>query len=93
MEEWRERLKSKNPYVAVIDQKIVGFAELEADGHIDYFYCHQAYQAQGIGTALLKTLESEARKKELGSLYAEVSVTAYPFFRAKGFLVTKEVEC
>jgi N-acetylglutamate synthase-like GNAT family acetyltransferase len=44
-----------------------------------------------VGSALLETIESEAKKKASHSLYAEASVTAYPFFLAMGFVITKEV--
>lgn len=52
MDEWKERIKVKNPFVVVQDDKIVGFAELEADGHIDYFYTHHQWQGKGIGSML-----------------------------------------
>lgn len=40
---WKERLRDRNPFVAVRDGRILGFAELEPDGHIDFFYCHHEY--------------------------------------------------
>ena len=92
MKEWSTRIASKNPFVAVIDEQIVGFAELEPNGHIDYFYCHKDFQRQGIGSALMKRIQEEAIKDGIESIYAKVSVTAYPFFLAKGFEVTAERE-
>ena len=92
MTEWSERLAKKNPFVALIGSTIVGFAELEPDGHIDCFYCHKDFQGQGIGSALLERVESEAVRAGLSSVFAEVSVTAFPFFAAKGFQVTEERE-
>jgi ribosomal protein S18 acetylase RimI-like enzyme len=92
MKEWRSRITDRNPFVAVIDERIVGFAELESDGHIDYFYCHKDFQGQGIGSALMKRIEEQAREDGIESVYAEVSVTAFPFFSAKGFEVTDERE-
>ncbi|MHB1949598.1 MAG: GNAT family N-acetyltransferase [Gammaproteobacteria bacterium] len=43
--------------VAVMDDKIVGFAELEDNGHIDCFYCHHEYQGCGVGSALMREIE------------------------------------
>jgi putative acetyltransferase len=35
---WKERLARKQPFLAVKDKIIVGFIELESDGHIDCLY-------------------------------------------------------
>lgn len=90
MAEWAARLAEKNPWVAVVDGVVVAFAELEPDGHIDYFYCLPQWQGQGIGKALLRRLEDEARRLGLARLFAEVSVTAKEFFLARGFRVIEE---
>ena len=87
---WAERLAQTNPFVAVEDGHIVGFAELEPNGHIDYFYCHHKRQRQGIGTSLLDAVEQDASSLGLKSIYAEVSTTAIDFFKAKGFEVEEE---
>jgi len=60
MAEWNERLKAKNPFVAVIDEEIAGMVELEENGFIDYFYVIPTFREQGIGKALLATIEAEA---------------------------------
>jgi len=88
--EWIERLKKTVPFVAVLGGRLVAFAELEADGHIDFFYCHPDYQGQGAGSALLRTITAEALKLGLTSLHAEVSVTAEPFFTKKGFQIIED---
>ena len=78
------------PIVALIDNKIVGFAELENNGHIDCFYCHHEHQGCGIGSALMREIEDRARKNKINKIFAEVSITAKPFFESKGFIVKKE---
>lgn len=90
MSVWTERLARKNPFVAVENDQIIGFAELEKDGHIDYFYCHHEWQRKGVGTLLLGVIEAEARDQGIDAIYAEVSTTAVDFFTSKGFEVTKE---
>ena len=88
--EWKKRLRERNPFVAEAEGMLLGFAELEPNGHIDYFYCHHERLGQGIGTQLLKAIEREAVKRGLDLLRAEVSVTAKPFFLHHGFEIVEE---
>ena len=90
MDEWKERIKKKNPFVAVEDGKIVGFAELEPDGHIDYFYAHHQWQGKGVGSMLYSAIEKQAISQKMSRLYADVSVVAKGFFLKQGFEVLKE---
>lgn len=87
---WKEKLEKIKPFVALIGETIVGFAEFELNGHIDCFYVHHEFQGSGIGSALMREIDTEARKKSLPRIYAEVSITARPFFEAKGFHVVKQ---
>lgn len=43
MDQWSARLAQKNPFVAVVDGEIVGMAEIETGGFIDYFYVHPKF--------------------------------------------------
>ena len=87
---WVKKWQKIPPMVAVINDKIVGFTELEDNGHIDCFYCHHQHQRVGVGSALMQAVEDKARKNKINKLFAEVSITAKPFFTAQGFIVTKE---
>ena len=89
MKAWGERLAQKNPFIAMVDGQVVGMAEIEADGFIDYFYVHPRWQDKGIGKALLATLEAEAAKAGVTTVFADVSVTAQPFFLSQGFRITE----
>lgn len=87
---WQKKLAKVRPFVATINETIVGFAEFEPNGHIDCFYVHHEYQAKGIGSALMKAIFYKAEKQSIKRIYAEVSITAKPFFKTKGFNVVKE---
>ncbi len=87
---WQEKLEKIKPYVALIDDIIVGFAEFEPTGHIDCFYVHHEFQGSGVGSALIHEIEKEAVDKSITRVYAEVSITARLFFEAKEFQVTKQ---
>ncbi len=87
---WKEKLEKIRPFIALIEDTIVGFAEFEPNGHIDCFYVHHEFQNFGIGTVLMHEIEKEAKDRALSRVYAEVSITAKPFFTSKGFQVVKQ---
>jgi putative acetyltransferase len=89
MEQWAERLADTNPFVAIIGEQIVGMAELDPSGYIDYFYVHPKFQGKGVGTALMAAIEIEASQTGASRLSADVSVTAKPFFESRGFFVVE----
>ncbi|MEG4989611.1 GNAT family N-acetyltransferase [Microcoleus sp. BR0-C5] len=95
IESWTKSLSSKFTFVAEEGDKIAGFGELEASGHIDCFFCHQHFQRQGVGWLILKQIESKAQDLGINKLFAEASITARPFFESQGFIVIRkqEVEC
>jgi len=82
---WETRLATKQPFVAVNRDIIVGFAELEKDGHIDCFYVHKNYQGLRIGSQLLKHLIQVAHERNIKPLYTEASKAAKPLFEKFGF--------
>lgn len=82
---WQHRLGERQPWVAEHSGRLVGFIELEPNGHIDCLYVHPAYQRQGIAGRLLRHLLQHARALGLGRLHVEASTTARPFFEAHGF--------
>ena len=86
---WQKKLEKVKPFVATINETIVGFAEFEPNGHIDCFYVHHEYQGKGVGTALIQAVFDAAKKQSIRRIYAEVSITARPFFTAQGFNVVK----
>lgn len=80
MQDGRTRL------VALADD-IVGFIDLEADGHIDLLYVAPTAAGQGVARTLLETAEALAPLSGADRLYAEASETARPVFERLGFSV------
>lgn len=78
--------------VAESDGVIVGFTDLEPDGHLDRFYVHADRQRLGVGRVMLAAVVEEARRLGLGRVYSEVSITARPFFESQGFVVLARQE-
>lgn len=83
---WDEGLSKQLVWVAVIDEEVVGFTSLHPDsGYLDFIYTHHQHQGKGIATTLLATLIHKARKLGLEHITTDSSLTAKPFFLAKGF--------
>ncbi|MEH2265043.1 GNAT family N-acetyltransferase [Nostoc sp.] len=89
---WIKGLESKFTYVAEENGKIIGFGELEANGHIDRFYCHKDFQRKGVGKKILEQLESKAKYLGVEKLFTEASITAKPFFERHNFIIVKQQE-
>ncbi|MEI6429746.1 MAG: rhodanese-related sulfurtransferase [Pseudanabaena sp. ELA607] len=87
---WTEDCTNSFTYVADEAGEIIGFAQLEANGHIDCFFCHKDYQRCGVGTRLYRAIEAKALELKIELLFVEVSITARAFFKSRGFAVVKE---
>jgi putative acetyltransferase len=87
---WSEVCLKRFTYVADDEGIIVGFGELEPNGHIDCFYCHKNYQRRGVGSQIYQAIEAKALELGLARLFTEASITAKPFFQHMGFSVVKQ---
>ena len=87
---WQQRRLSRPTWIAVIGEKIVGFADLEPNGCLDMMFVHPAHQGAGVATELLRTVETAARNLNLAHIFTEASITARPFFERRGFAVVTE---
>ena len=88
-----ERFTRINPFIVTEGGTPLGFAELEEKGYINCFFVHPEHQGRGIGSMLLQACEDEAKRLGYTRMYAEVSITAKPFFLRQGFRVIKPQLC
>lgn len=88
--EWAKKFEKTKPLVAMVGEIIVGFVEFEPNGHIDCFYCHHKYIGCGVGSILMASVYEIAIQKEIKRIFAEVSITARPFFEKHGFTIVEE---
>lgn len=86
---WCQRITAMAPFVATIDNQVVGYSDLQPDGYIDHFFCHANYQGKGIGRSLMQHILDRANRNKLPRLYSHVSITARPFFEHMGYTVVK----
>jgi putative acetyltransferase len=84
---WAKRRASRPSWVVECDGIVVGFSDLEPDGHLDMMFVHPAYQGVGAASLLLAGVEDEARRQGIGRIFTEASLTARPFFERRGFTV------
>lgn len=87
---WAARMAEIKPFIALINEQIVGYADVQQDGYIDHFFCHAGFQGQGIGKTLMQHIHQKAEGVGCMRLYSHVSKTAKPFFEHFGFQVQKK---
>jgi len=69
-------------------ERVAGFIDVEADGHIDLLYVAPEAAGQGVARLLLETAEALAAAQGVTRLHAEASETARPVFERLGFRAT-----
>ena len=89
-DEWEQWRLTRPTWIADIDGQVVGFSDLEADGHLDMMFVHPDHQGRGIATLLLAAVEAAAREQGLTTIFTEASVTARSFFARRGFVLDKQ---
>lgn len=73
--------------MAVLNQVVVGFTDLEPDGHLDIMFVHPACQRIGVASLLLAAVEAAAIAQGLLRVFTEASLTARLFFERHNFQV------
>lgn len=86
---WNKSFLEHKTIVAIINNKIVCFGDIDKTGYLDRLYVHKDYQAQGIGSAICNALESDFKDKKI---IVHSSITAKPFFLKRGYNVVKKQE-
>lgn len=86
---WEQRMRGIAPYVAIVQEAIVGYADLQPRGYIDHFFVSPTVARQGVGSALMQHLHGQAHAQGITALYSDVSITARPFFERWGFQVER----
>lgn len=86
---WNQRFLEERTLVAEdpATRAILGFGSIDRTGYLDFLYVHMNHQGEGIGTKLCDVLE----KGHEGNLTVHASITARPFFEARGYHLVKEL--
>jgi aminoglycoside 3-N-acetyltransferase len=89
-ERWAERMRAIAPFVAEEEGRVIGYADVQADGYIDHFFVASSAGRRGVGSALMRQIHERAAERGIAALYSNVSITARPFFEHWGFVVEAE---
>jgi putative acetyltransferase len=87
-EKWNKTLSEHYTFVAVKDNVIIGFGDIDDSGYLDRLYVHHDYLRQGVATLICSKLESMI-DSDL-TIITHASITAKPFFEKRGYKVVKE---
>ena len=85
--EWNKSLSEHYAVVAIENDILIGFGDIDKTGYLDRLFVHKDYQRQGIATALCNELEKVVKSNKI---VTHSSITAKPFFSQRGFRVIKE---
>lgn len=82
LKEWDSSFLRHLTYVAVENDLIIGFGDVDETGYLDRLYVHKDFQGQGVATAICNRLENEIK---VSCITVHASITAQPFFEKRGF--------
>lgn len=86
LEKWNQSLSEHYSLIAVENDRIVGFGDIDKTGYLDRLYVHKDWQRKGIATAICDKLEQAIQ----GAIVTHASITARPFFEKRGYRVITE---
>ena len=87
LEKWNKSFLEHYTIVAINDEIIVGFGDIDKTGYLDRLFVHKDYQKQGIASIMCNELEQSVKGNKI-TTYA--SITAKPFFEHRGYKVIRE---
>lgn len=86
LEEWNLSFLKHYSIVAVLNEIIIGFGDIDKTGYLDRLFVHKDYQRKGVATAVCNKLEQSVQ----GKIITHASITSRPFFEKRGYKVIKE---
>lgn len=87
---WAQRMEQISPFIAEREGRIAGYASVAKNGYIDHFFVRASDARHGVGTLLMRHIHARAATWQSTYLFANVSVTARPFFEKWEFTVEIE---
>lgn len=89
LQAWDTSFSTLYTVVAVENEEIVGFGNIDKTGYLDMLYVGKDSQRRGIASAICDELE---RSVSAGRITTHASVTAKPFFLNRGYRTVRKRE-
>jgi len=86
LEKWNQSLQEHYSIIALDNEIIIGFGDIDKTGYLDRLFVHTDYQKNGVATAICNQLEQAVN----GKIVVHASITAKPFFEKRGYKTIKE---
>lgn len=83
---WNQSFQEHYCFVAVNDEIIIGFGDIDKTGYLDRLFVHADYQGKGVATNICNQLEQAVQ----GNIVTHASITARLFFEKRGYKVVKK---
>ena len=87
LQEWNLSFLKHKTIVAIENDEIIGFGDIDDSGYLDRLFVHKDYQGMGVASAICNELESSVQGK---TITTHASITAKSFFQQRGYRVVKE---
>lgn len=87
LDKWNQSFLEHYTVVAIDDDRIVGFGDIDQTGYLDRLYVHKDYLKRGIATAICNELEEVVDTVQITT---HASITAKPFFEKRGYKMIKK---
>lgn len=87
LKEWDKSFLEHFTIVAIKNEVIVGFGDVDKTGYLDRLFVHKDYQGQGIASAICDELEQQVHTNKI---ITHASITAKMFFEQRGYRIMKE---
>ena len=87
LKKWDESFLKHHTVVAVENNEIVGFGDIDDSGYLDRLFVHENHQHKGIASAICDELEYSVSGKKITT---HSSITARAFFEHRGYRIIRE---
>ena len=87
LSKWNSLFTEHYTIIALEDDTIIGFGDIDETGYLDKLYVHKDFQRQGVASAICSELEQAVSSD---TIITHASITAKPFFESRGYKNIKE---
>ena len=83
---WADKIIALRPFVATVEGRVTGYADLQESGYIDHFFVSGDFSGRGVGSELMRHIHEAAAKRGSLQLSAHGSLSGEAFFSVASVL-------